>query len=71
MILDRFDPKSPRKTTCGIQAVIPGRAASANPESSGKDRARGWIPGPACGRPGMTPCDVRGRDPAGMNREQP
>jgi hypothetical protein len=27
---------------------------SANPESNGKDKARGWIPGPPCGRPGMT-----------------
>jgi hypothetical protein len=27
---------------------------SAKAESSGKHRARGWIPGPACGRPGMT-----------------
>jgi hypothetical protein len=37
------------------RAVIPGRAVSANPESSRKDKTRGWIPGPACGRPGMTP----------------
>jgi hypothetical protein len=36
------------------RVVIPGRAVSANPESSGKNEARGWIPGPACGRPGMT-----------------
>jgi hypothetical protein len=35
-------------------AVIPGRAMSANPESNREDKARGWIPGPACGRPGMT-----------------
>jgi hypothetical protein len=37
------------------QAVIPGRAVSAISESSGKDKARGWIPGPASGCPGMTP----------------
>jgi hypothetical protein len=35
-------------------AVIPGRAVSANPESNRKDKARGLIPGPAYGRPGMT-----------------
>jgi hypothetical protein len=42
--------------TCGTdrQAVIPERAASADPESNRKDTTRGWIPGPACGRPGMT-----------------
>jgi hypothetical protein len=29
-------------------------ARSANPEFNHKDKAHGWIPGPACGRPGMT-----------------
>jgi hypothetical protein len=36
------------------QAVFRGRAVSAKAESSRKDKARGWILGPACGRPGMT-----------------
>jgi hypothetical protein len=35
-------------------AVIPGRAESAKAESSREDKARGWIPGPPYGRPGMT-----------------
>jgi hypothetical protein len=28
---------------------------NAKAESNRKDEAGGWIPGPACGRPGMTP----------------
>jgi hypothetical protein len=36
------------------QAVIPGRAAGANPESTRKDKNRGWNPGSACGRPETT-----------------
>ncbi|MFL9827153.1 hypothetical protein [Rhodoplanes sp. SY1] len=33
-------------------AVIPGRTAGANPESSGDDGDFGWIPGsPLCGAP--------------------
>jgi hypothetical protein len=31
-----------------------GALKIANPESSRKNEARGWIPGPAGGRPGMT-----------------
>ena len=37
----------------GIVLVIPGRRAAANPESSALF-ARVWIPGSACGSPGMT-----------------
>jgi hypothetical protein len=37
-----------------LPTVIPGRAVSANPESSRRLRAQVWIPGPAFSRPGMT-----------------
>jgi hypothetical protein len=36
------------------RAVIPGRDEIANPESSNTLGPCGRIPGPACGRPGMT-----------------
>jgi hypothetical protein len=45
------------------KALIPGRAVSAKAESNRQDNARGRIPGPACGRPGMT--IKNHRDPSG------
>jgi hypothetical protein len=50
--------------------VDPGRAASAKAESNREDKARGWIPGPAHGRPGMTakPVAIQSMIPKSGNR---
>jgi hypothetical protein len=37
-----------------VNPVIPGRRAAANPESRICFALKRWIPGSACGRPGMT-----------------